>query len=225
MLACVPLRITVDHREKASGLIGLLQEEDVVVEVKYLRYGDYFIHDAVTIERKTARDFLISIIDGRLFRQITNLKRHCKKPLLLIEGSPYQTDLHVDVNAIKGALLSVQAIWHIPVVISESKEDSKDIMLTIGRQHERSIDVVPLRVGYRPSRLKSQQLFVLQGLPGVGPTLAKRLMKRFKSVSNVMRAAAEELSKVDGIGPVSAGRIREVLDVETREPQHLIKKH
>jgi Fanconi anemia group M protein len=170
----------------------------------------------VTIERKTARDFLISIIDGRLFRQLSSLKRHCKKPLLLIEGNPYQTDPHVDAKAIKGALLSVQAIWHIPVVFSESKEETIDIMLTIGRQHERHVDVVPLRRGYRPSRMKLKQLFVLQGLPGVGPTRAKILIEHFRSVSSVMRATAGELAKVDGIGPVSAERIREVLDLEYR---------
>jgi Fanconi anemia group M protein len=208
------LRITVDHREKASGLIGFLKEQGVVVEVAHMRYGDYLVHDALTIERKTARDFLISIMDGRLFRQISNLKQHCKKPILLIEGTPYQTDLCVDTNAIKGALLSIQAIWHIPVIVSESTEDSRDIILTIGRQHEKSVDVVPLRAGYRPSRLKSQQLFVLQGLPTIGPTLAKRLMKRFRSVSGVMNASVDALLQVDGIGPVGANRIREVLDFE-----------
>jgi len=208
------LRITVDCREKASGLVDLLKEADVVVEVKKVRYGDYLIDGAVTIERKTARDFLISIIDGRLFRQLSSLKSHCKKPLLLIEGNPYQTDLHVDANAIKGALLSVQAVWYIPVVFSESKEDTKDIMLTVGRQHERHVDVVPLRGGYRPRRLKSRQLFVLQGLPKVGPTRAKRLINRFRSVFRVMSATVEELSQLDGIGPVSVERIREVLDSE-----------
>jgi len=208
------VRITVDYREKASGLVDLFKEADVVVEVKKVRYGDYLIDDAVTIERKTARDFLISVIDGRLFRQLSRLKRHCERPLVLIEGNPYQTDLHVDAKAIKGALLSVQAVWHIPVIFSESKEETIEIILTIGRQHERHGDVVPLRKGYRPGRLKSKQLFVLQGLPRVGPTRAKRLIEHFRSVSNVMRATAGELSKVDGIGPVSAERIREVLDLE-----------
>lgn len=204
----------MDYREKASGLVALLKKTDVVVEVQKVRCGDYVIDDTVTVERKTARDFAISIIDGRLFRQLSRLKGHCKKPLLLIEGNPHQTDLHVDANAIRGAILSVQAIWHIPVILSESREDSIDIIMTIGRQHERHVDVVPLRGGYRPSLFKSKQLFVLQGLPGVGPTLAKRLMVRFRSVFRVMRATAGELSEVDGIGPVSAARIREVLDSE-----------
>jgi len=54
--------IGVDHREKASGLIDLLAKEEVRVEVKKLSHGDYIINDSITIERKTSRDFLLSIM-------------------------------------------------------------------------------------------------------------------------------------------------------------------
>ena len=78
------MRITVDYREKASGLIDLLQKEDISLNVKKIPYGDYIIGNSITIERKTAKDLLISIIDGRLFRQLSNLKKHCINPILLI---------------------------------------------------------------------------------------------------------------------------------------------
>lgn len=208
------MKIEVDYREKASGIVDLLRKEDVILEIRKVSYGDYIINDSITIERKTSRDFLISIIDGRLFNQLSNLKRHCANPILLIEGNPYKSDLNFEPPAIKGALLSAQAIWYIPVIFSRSKEDTKDILLMIGRQEETYTDVVPLRGGYRPKRLKSKQLYVLQGLPNVGPMLAKRLMEHFKSVAKMMNATVEELTKIDGIGRISAGRIREVLDTE-----------
>ena len=115
--------------------------------------------------------------------------------------------------AIKGALISAQAIWYVPVIYSRSKKDTKDIFMMIGRQDETYMDVVPLRGGYRPKRLKSKQLFILQGLPQVGPMLARRLLERFNSVSKVMNASTDELTEVEGIGKVSAEKIREVLDV------------
>ncbi|MEA1945738.1 MAG: hypothetical protein U9N83_00380, partial [Thermodesulfobacteriota bacterium] len=55
------LKITVDYREKTSGLIDLLKNEGFFIEVKKVSYGDYIINETVTIERKTAKDFLISI--------------------------------------------------------------------------------------------------------------------------------------------------------------------
>lgn len=206
------MKIVVDYREKASGLIDLLENEDIHIQTRKISHGDYIINDSITIERKTSRDFLLSVIDGRLFNQLSNLKKHCPNPIVLIEGNPYQTDLDFDPNAIKGALLSSQVIWYIPIVYSRSKEDTRDILLMIGKQDETHTDVVPLRSGYRPKRLKSRQMFILQGLPQVGPRMAKRLLKYFGSVSKVMNATTQDLMKVEGIGEVSAEKIRLVLD-------------
>ena len=208
------LRITADYRESASGLIELLENEGVLLYTTKIPYGDYIINDVITVERKTAKDFLISIIDGRLFKQLSNLKKYYTNPILLVEGNPYKTDHKFNRMAIKGALISAQTIWYVPVIFSRSKEDSRGILLMIGRQIETCIDVVPLRGGYRPKRLRSKQLYILQGLPQVGPKLAKRLMKHFKSVSNVMNASVQALTSVDGIGKVTAKKIREVLDAE-----------
>jgi len=209
------MKIIVDYREQASGLIDLLRCEDVQIEVRKVSYGDYVINDAITMERKTARDFLVSLVDGRLFSQMSNLKRHCIHPVVLIEGNPFKTGLDFDDMAIRGALISIQAIWYVPVIYSRSKEETRDIILMIGRQEEAWTDVVPLRGGYRPRRLKSRQLYILQGLPKVGPTVAKRLLEHFGSVLNAINAPVEELMRVDGIGRVSAETIREVLDMKS----------
>ena len=116
--------------------------------------------------------------------------------------------------AIKGTLISAEALWYIPIIFSRSKEDTRDIFMMIGRQDETYVDVIPLRGGYRPKRLKSKQLYLLQGLPHIGPMLAKRLMEHFRTVSRIMNASIEQLSEVEGIGRVSAKKIREVLDFE-----------
>jgi len=208
------MRITVDYRKRASGLLELIREHDALVEVKPLPFGDYIINDSITIERKTARDFLISIIDGRLFTQLSNLKKHCPCPVVLIEGNPFKMDVDIDPAAIKGALISVETIWYVPIVFTRSKEDSVETLLMMGRQEETYMDVVPLRGGYRPKRLKSRQLFILQGLPKVGPTVAKRLLEHFGSVSNAMNASVEDLTQVEGIGRITAEKIREVVDAE-----------
>jgi len=45
--------------------------------------------------------------------------------------------------------------------------------------------------------------------------LAKRLMEHFGSVSRVMNATIDELTLVNGLGGVSAKKIRVVLDSES----------
>ena len=103
------------------------------------------------------------------------------------------------------APIQSQEIWAAGVTYFNSK---------LGRQEEANSDVVPLRGGYRPKRLKSKQLYILQGLPQIGPELARRLLRQFGTVSNVMNATIFELMAVEGIGRVSAERIRETLDAE-----------
>jgi ERCC4-type nuclease len=55
-------------------------------------------------------------------------------------------------------------------------------------------------------------LYILQSLPKVGPKLAKKLLQHFKSISNVINASAQDLSKIEGIGKITAEKIRKVLD-------------
>ncbi len=206
------MKISVDHREKACGILDLLRKEEILIEVKHLPFGDYIINESITVERKTAKDFLISVIDGRLFSQVSSLKKNCLCPIVLIEGNPYKSDVDMDPAAIKGALISVVTIWYFPIVFTRSKEDTVQTLLMIGRQDETCMDVVPLRGGYRPKRLKSRELYILQGLPKVGPTIAKRLLGHFGCVSKVMSASAEALAEVEGVGINSATQIRNVLD-------------
>lgn len=64
------VKIEVDYREKPSGIIDILRSRNGIrVEEKRLSVGDYRINDHITVERKTTRNFIISIIDGRLFSQ------------------------------------------------------------------------------------------------------------------------------------------------------------
>lgn len=207
------MHLAIDHREQPAGLVELLQAH-FEIEMTTLTAGDYLVNNRITVERKSGRDFLVSIIDLRLFRQVANLKKNCTHSILLIEGDPFRTDLRFDYRAIRGALLSVMAIWQVPVIFADSREDSCEILAMIGRQDETGADVVPLRGGYRPKRLRSRQLYLLQGLPDVGPKLALRLLAHFGSVRRVMAATEEELMAVNGVGQVTARKIREILDKE-----------
>jgi Fanconi anemia group M protein len=206
--------ISVDDREALSGIPRLLEAAGFPVIVKRQLYADYVIEGEVAIERKTARDFLVSIVDGRLFRQLGNLAKFYDRPLLLIEGNPFKTELEFDPRAIRGAILSVQAVWNIPVIHSKDPEDTASVITTISGQINDRADVVLLRHGYRPKRLRSRQLYVLQGLPRVGPVLAKRLLEHFGTVARVMAGAVDAFVEVQGIAESTAKRIREVLDAE-----------
>jgi DNA excision repair protein ERCC-4 len=138
------MQISIDYREQASGIIDLLKHADIRILVQRLQCGDYLINNSTCVERKTARDFIISIIDGRLFDQIARLKKTDINALLLIEGDPFATNIKIDKNAVQGALISITALWNVPIVFSSSPVETTAILLTIGRQWENARKI-PLR--------------------------------------------------------------------------------
>jgi len=206
--------IQIAHREKTSGLPEMLEQNECIVSVTDLDIGDYLINNEISIERKTALDFVSSIIDGRLFRQVSGIKRKSQRPLVLIEGNPFRISSKISSESIRGALLSVQVIWYVPVLHSKGIEHSKDILLTLGHQSLKYPNILNMRPGYQPKRLKARQLYVLQGFPGIGPVLAAQLMERFGTLREVFQASPEPLSGIKGIGKKKADRICQLLDSE-----------
>jgi DNA excision repair protein ERCC-4 len=206
-----PIRIFVDFREQGAPLPDLLQEAGFDVELVKLPVGDYVLDNSIFIERKTGQDFVISIIDGRLFKQAGRMKQSSYRCLFLIEGSPFDTTIDISREAVKGALLSLQAIWYIPVLYAPDAEQSCHIFAMLSKQRNRSSHLVELRHDYRPKKLKTRKLHIIQGLPNVGPLIAKCLLDHFQSVRSIMNATEIELSQVEGIGKTKAQMIRSVL--------------
>jgi Fanconi anemia group M protein len=50
-------------------------------------------------------------------------------------------------------------------------------------------------------------LFLVEGLPGVGPGMARKLLQHFGTPSKVFAASANELRAVKGVGPTTTASI------------------
>jgi DNA excision repair protein ERCC-4 len=113
---------------------------------------------------------------------------------------------------VEGAIASLAVMWRLPVLQMTGPEASLRLFRFIAGQMERGAPAVLRRFGRKPKRIASRRLYVLQGLPGVGPALASRLLARFGSVERVITANAAALMETDGLGPAKAARIRELLE-------------
>jgi len=201
-------RIVADYREKASGIPELLQNKGVDVELCALGSGDYYINRKIMVERKTKEDFVQSIIANRLFVQCQKMKRYNEYSLLIIEGNPFTTQHKINIQAIKGAILSVSVAWQIPVFMTDRKEETVDFLIMAGKQT--ALAKVPVvRSGYKPKRIRNRKLWFVQGLPEVGPLLALRLLEKYNSIERVINLSRDELVQIKGIGTRKAGQIYE----------------
>jgi len=119
--------------------------------------------------------------------------------------------VHVSREAIQGALITLSVFFNIPVLRAMDAEELVRLVEYIVIQEGRVQKNAVHRHGYRPKRRKSRQLFILQGLPGIGRDIAVRLLEKFGSVEKVVTADEDELAEVEGIGKIKAKRIRAIL--------------
>ena len=204
--------LRVDFRERKSQLLRLALESDLFdVRVELLHGGDYIINNRVVLERKTFTDFALSVIDGRLFVQAAALKKLPERPLILLEGPRPNTMPRVHPKALKGALLSLAVAWRLPVIFSRDPDDSLVCLQLLAEQSQTLRLSDMKRPGFKLRGNDAQRLFVLQGLPGVGPRLARVLLEHFGSIEKVVQASALRLAEVLGCGPKKVANIRKIL--------------
>ncbi|MEM1513991.1 MAG: ERCC4 domain-containing protein [Candidatus Thermoplasmatota archaeon] len=204
------IKIIADSREFFSGIPSILSSI-ADVEIKQLAVGDYVVSERLCIERKTMQDFIDSIIKKRIFDQIVRLKEAYEKPVIIIENEAMERKFNI--KALYGAIACILVDYNIPIIKTDSIEETSFIIYSIAcREQLKNKREVALR-GKKPKmELKEWQQFIVEGLPNVSAVLAKRLLSKFKSVRNVMKASFEELQQVDGIGEKKARKIVDVLD-------------
>lgn len=193
-------KIIVDYREKNSLIISELVSLGLDVEVRDLKVADYLVN-GTAIERKTVSDFINSMKNRRLIRQLEELRQY-ESRLLIVEGIEEQ-ELYTDSeervgmhpNSIRGFLLSILLNYQVPVIFTKNYEDTAKFISVLSRKKPRES---PLNATKKFRNKKEQAQYILEGFPSIGPKTARKLLKKFRTIKNVINAAEEELKKEIG---------------------------
>lgn len=204
--------VYADSREGNSKVIRHLSEMEIDVKINSMAVGDYQVSDEVVIERKTAGDFVSSIIDKRLFKQARELSEEFKKPLIILEGDDLYNGM-INPNAIRGSIASLALDFGISIIPTRNSQDTAAMIKRIAIREQNGEKVpISIRTDKKPVTMMEQQLFIVESLPNIGPVNAKALLEHFGNVSSVFNASENELQEVEGIGEKTAKNIREVID-------------
>ena len=213
------VHVVADDREDESGVPAALAERNgVTLTGDRLSVGDYLVDGWPRAERKTLPDLTRSIADGRLFRQASRLVSASQRAVVILEGTARDlADSDMRREAIQGALLTLTLKLDVSLLRAKTPDETARLLVYAARQLRRTPDEAVPRTagGRRPSGKRKTQLYVLQGLPGVGPTRAERLLEAFGNVEEVMTASAEELTAVDGVGDKTAESVRWAVEEAT----------
>jgi ERCC4-type nuclease len=210
-----PIHIRIDTQEQRSGIPDLLAAmPQVHIEVAPLRMGDYDVggDPCRVFERKTGSDFLSSLAQGRLFAQLTALRKSRFAPILLLEGDPLRVGhSQMRPESIRGALTYITAILRVPILPSCGPSDSAHLVYAAAKQCQIRHATHGPAAGRRRASQSEQQMQIMLSLPGVGPATARAVCARFRSLHDLLNADAAQLSAVPGVGPSRAAALEQLL--------------
>jgi Fanconi anemia group M protein len=213
------VEVVADQRELDSAIARDLSRRDGIdVRLETLEVGDYVCSDRVVVERKSVSDFLDTLVGGdrSMFKQVGEMASHYARPVVVVEGeADLYEERNVHPNAIRGALASLAIDFDASVLRTDGEDDTADMLAILAeREQEESDRQVSVHGEKTTKTLPEQQEYVVASIAEVGPVTARSLLSEFRTVEAVMTATKEDLMTVEGVGEVTAGRMREVIGSE-----------
>jgi len=207
--------IVIDQRELEAAIArDLSTREGVETRLETLAVGDYVCSDRVVVERKTVADFLSTLTGGdrSLFEQVGDAARHYGRPVVIIEGEDLYGQRNVHPKAIHGALASLAVDFGASVMRTADEAETTDLLEVLAtREQEEGRREVSVHGEKQSKTLAEQQEYVVASVAEVGPVTARSLLAELGSVEAVMTADEAALMAAEGVGEVTAERIREVV--------------
>ena len=210
------LRIIIDERERKSGIPDLLRAVGINIEMKTLPVGDYIVAPETIVERKSIRDLVSSVFDGRLFDQCNRLKEHYQFPIILMEGNVDEiNEITENPLIFYGAVSTIALDFKIPIISTPSADHTAKLLVSLCSRKETPQGPFLKKIK-KSNNVQKQQLTALSSLPGVGEKLSIRMLKKFGSPLRVFNANLAELTKVEGLGAARAKKIKNMLETQSK---------
>ena len=212
------VEIVADQRELESTVArDLSKREEVTTRLETLAVGDYVLSDRVAVERKSVADFLDTLTGGdrSMFEQVGDLVGNYSRPVVVIEGGDLYGERNVHPNAIRGALSSLAVDFNASILRTDDESDTAELLATIARREQETRDREVSVHGEKSTKTTAeQQEYVVASIADIGPVTARSLLEEFGTVEAVMTAREDDLLEADGVGEVTAEKIREIVGSE-----------
>ena len=196
--------IIIDDREpdEICSMLGEYQQ-------KRLFLGDYIINNTVIVERKSASDFVNSLVKGHLKSQVYRLTKAYSNPVLAIIGNYYiEAQERISRQALIAQLASLTARHNLEGARGKVSlitfETDYDFALYLNYLEKKTTDnkpfINPELENLDKSDIDAVKNAMLGLVPNLGDVLNRNLLRKFGSIRNIANATVKELTKVEGLG-------------------------
>jgi ERCC4-related helicase len=207
-------KIIIDDRETSSKVVEVLSDMGAMITLQRLPQGDFAIGDRILVERKTARDFVDTLIERDLLGQVKAMAEAVTRPVVIIEGGDLYSQRDIHPNAIKGVLAALTIDMGVSLLFTSDAEDTARMLFVLAKREESERSerkVHPHKVHHS---VREEQEYIISAFPDIGLKNARLLLSHFGSVQGIVNASLEELVAVKGIGEKTGQKI---YDLSRRE--------
>jgi len=192
-------KIIIDDREISSKVVEVLSNMGVVIRIERLPHGDYAIGDRILVERKTARDFVDTLINRDLLGQVKAMAESVIRPVMIIEGGDLYSQRDLHPNAIKGVLVALTVDMGVSLLFTRDEQDTAQMLFVLSKREdgERGERKVHPHKSHHSQR--EEQEYIISAFPEIGMKNARLLLAHFGSIQGIVNASLEELAAVKGI--------------------------
>jgi Fanconi anemia group M protein len=180
------------------------------IRLERLVSGDYAIGDRILVERKTARDFVDTLVNRDLLGQVKAMADAVVRPVLIIEGGDLYTQRDIHPNAIKGVLAALTVDMGVTVLFTRDEQDTAQMLMVLAKREESERGEHKVHPHKTHRSVKEDQEYIVSAFPEIGMKNARLLLTHFGSVQAIANASPEELVAVKGIGEKTGQRVFEL---------------
>jgi len=203
-------RIVIDDRETSSKVVEVLSGMGAAIRLERLAYGDYAIGDRILVERKTARDFVDTLVNRDLLGQVKAMADAVIRPVMIIEGGDLFTQRDIHPNAIRGVLAALTVDMGVSVLFTRDEQETAQMLMVLARREEGERGERKVHPHKTHRSVKEDQEYIVSAFPEIGMKNARLLLSHFGSVQAIVNASLEELVAVKGIGEKTGQRVFEL---------------
>jgi len=202
--------IHIDDRETSSKVVEILSGMGAAIRLERLPVGDYAIGDRIIVERKTAKDFVDTLINRDLLGQAKALSEAVPRPVMIIEGGDIFAQRDMNPNALRGVLAALTIDMGITLLFTRDEQDTAQMLFVIAKREEGERGERKFHPRKSFASAKEEQEYVVSAFPEIGMKNARLLLSHFGTIQGIANASLEELIAVKGIGEKTGGKIFEL---------------
>jgi len=200
-------KMIIDYREEK------IKKYFPTATIENLLVGD-IVEDGFCIERKSAQDFLSSILNHHIFNQALNIYDNYPGRCVIIVESDLKSlpDIiyfskipNITIEGVRGAIASLYVKYHVPVLFASTRNGFVEMVNKLLEKNKENEDTLI----YDPPISKSKsnpKLQILLQVPKIGLKKAKKILDHYATFENL-----KIMERPKGVSQSDIDNILEVL--------------